>query len=414
MLDRTGDWKDGAAKKILFVSPSAPFPPTSGGAQRTALLLEALSEQAIVDLYLLGGSSLDRDTREVLVRDFRAVGFFTDASWSLRRAFRRLASSVSPGLGSILPDAAKVREVLKLLDRGSYSTLVLRYSATACQLRALRRYKPDISIIVDVDDLVAQLLVRPARDGRNGAFFRSLLPSWLGNWIKRRERAVLLDADGLWINGLRPSWLTDARLKVVELTNVPYNRTDRLASQARGSCGDTSPVFLGVAQFRYPPNCEGFGWFLSHVWPEIRRMMPQARLRLVGYPPQGRLLRHWLATPGGELTGVLPGVEGAYAEAAVAIAPILRGSGTKIKVLEALAMGLPCVCTVHASIGLGALTSLRVTDDPLQFAQYCLELAGDRDLRERIGNAGRSQVEANFSRADFFANVASLVEAPSA
>lgn len=390
--------------RILLVSPASPFPSNSGGAQRTALLYRALAEDASVDLYLFEGSQLDAEARQILTAEFRAVGFFKDVSSVLRPAWLKLVAAFSPHLRSVLPDEAKVREVAKLIERGSYRTIVLRYSATACQLARLRQRKPDVRILVDVDDSLALLMKRPSIN--RPADRQSRISSLCAEWIARRERDVLLAADGLWINGKRPVWLDrDGPPPVVELLNIPMNRAADPPPDAPKNCPVT---FLGVGQFRYRPNYEGFDWFLREIWPDIRQSLPSAKLRLVGLPPNPPHLDNWRSTPGVDVVGQVEDLKAEYAAATVAIAPILRGAGTKIKVVEALAMGVPCVASPVAATGLDALTSLLVADDPHTFAKHCLDLAANVPRREMLASAGIREVESNFSWANFLAGVRSL------
>ena len=106
------------ARRILLVTPSSPFPPDSGGAQRTALLYEALAADADVDLYLLGCAPITAHACHVLTNEFRMVGCFKDASSLLRRACLKLAAAVSPHLRSALADERKVEAIAAVARRG--------------------------------------------------------------------------------------------------------------------------------------------------------------------------------------------------------------------------------------------------------------------------------------------------------
>jgi hypothetical protein len=220
------------------------------------------------------------------------------------------------------------------------------------------------------------------------------------------ERRVLLEAHGLWITGWRPRWLPSHKEYIVELPNISWHEPPQERPvPANGAAVD----LLGVAQFSYAPNQEGFDWFIREVWPLVRASRPLARLKLVGNHPRASDLNRWRAVPGVELTGKVPEVTGEYGSALVAIAPIFRGGGTKIKVLEALAMGLPCVCSTHAASALSGLDSLLVSDDPHTFAHYCLKLMEDAGWRAELAERGGRQVRQNYTRSMFGHRVSALV-----
>ncbi|MDT9598261.1 glycosyltransferase [Sphingosinicella rhizophila] len=388
-------------RRVLLVSPVSPWPPDSGGAQRTALLHQALARDSSVDLYLL--EPMAPEVIEALGPGL--IGTF-GRNGVLRRAFLRLAGTVSPFLREALPDRRLAAEIAAKIKAGGHQAVVLRYGSTACRLRDLRRLCPNVEILVDVDDFLTQL-VEPAESkvGPN-PLARLLRQLFAAPVIERRERQALLAADGLWINGWTPAWLNESPgVRAVPLPNIPFHTLE----EANIPLSPAATEFLGVAQFRYSPNAEGFDWFLREVWPLILAAAPDSRLRLVGRLPHQPFLERWRNIRGVELAGPVDELSAAYARAGIAIAPIRRGGGTKIKVIEALAMGLPCVCSPHAARGLDRLTGLVVADSPDGFARSCLKLARNEALRRELGESGRRDVERQHSRAVFLAGVRRLL-----
>jgi glycosyltransferase involved in cell wall biosynthesis len=138
-----------------------------------------------------------------------------------------------------------------------------------------------------------------------------------------------------------------------------------------------APVALFVGS-GHGPNLTGLRWFLAHVWPDIRRELPAARLLVAG-----SICASVTETlPAGvEKLGRLPDLSTAYAQASVVIAPILQGSGIKIKILEALSFGRACVTTSVGAEGLETLRpALRVADTPETFTRDTLALLRDPAL----------------------------------
>jgi hypothetical protein len=157
------------------------------------------------------------------------------------------------------------------------------------------------------------------------------------------------------------------------------------------------PLAMMVGSFDYEPNRRGLRWLVREVMPAVWRARAEVRLLVVGRWPG----RPW--EPGDarvDVRGFVPDVASAYAWARCCVAPLLVGGGTPLKVVEALAHGLPVVATGTAVRGLTALEpgrDLQVADGPRQFANALLEvLDPDYDHAER-GRRARAAVEASYS-----------------
>ena len=157
------------------------------------------------------------------------------------------------------------------------------------------------------------------------------------------------------------------------------------------------PVVLLVGSFDYGPNRRGLQWLVEQVMPAVWRGRPDARLRGAG---------RWLGRPWDpgdsrvEVLGFVPDLAAAYAGARCCVAPLVVGGGTPLKVVEALAYGLPLVATKTAVRALSALQPGRdviVADDPAGFAAALLELLDPSyDHGERAEHA-RAAIEASYS-----------------
>jgi sugar transferase (PEP-CTERM/EpsH1 system associated) len=157
--------------------------------------------------------------------------------------------------------------------------------------------------------------------------------------------------------------------------------------------GHCSLVFTGKMDFR--PNVDAVLWFCHEVLPLVRRQMPEVRFYIVGQSPHRRVLR--LADdPAVTVTGYVDDVRPYIAGACVYVVPLRMGGGTRLKVLEAMAMGKPIVSTSLGCEGFEGLESdqeLYLADAPEEFAQRVIELLGDTSQRERLGQAARRFVE---------------------
>ena len=153
-------------------------------------------------------------------------------------------------------------------------------------------------------------------------------------------------------------------------------------------------VFTGL--MRYRPNVDAVTYFVREVLPRIHDTRPDVTLTIVGWGVTDEIRS--LLGPRVIATDRVPDVRPYLAGAAVVVAPIRSGSGTRLKVLEALAMARPLVATTQACEGLGLADGrdLLVADDPRRFADSVLRVLGDPAYGERLGNAGRSTVASRY------------------
>jgi O-antigen biosynthesis protein len=152
-------------------------------------------------------------------------------------------------------------------------------------------------------------------------------------------------------------------------------------------------LFLG--SFRHAPNLEALGWFLSRVMPLLLKQYPQARLMVAGSElPQGFVVPAEVSH-GVTVLGFVDDVRVPLSEFAVFIAPILSGSGIRVKLLEAFAAGIPVVATSLGAEGLAASDGdvCRIADDPAAFAAAIHQLLEHPEQGEQLAARARQVVE---------------------
>ena len=155
-------------------------------------------------------------------------------------------------------------------------------------------------------------------------------------------------------------------------------------------------VFSGSMDWH--PNEDAIFYFNDAILPRIRARVPDVSLTVVGRNPSERL-RDLAARTGITVTGTVDDVRPHIDEAEVYVVPLRAGSGTRLKIFEALAMAKSVVSTTVGAEGL-ALTHGRdvlLADAPDEFADAVVSLLGNPERRESIGRAGRELVETHFS-----------------
>jgi len=148
-------------------------------------------------------------------------------------------------------------------------------------------------------------------------------------------------------------------------------------------------VFLGPTYMF--PNQDGIEHFLQHSWEQVLAQVPYASLRLIGKNPPAhreRYQRYRNVSCLGYVTDIRPHMS----EAACSIVPLRVGGGTRLKVLDAWAMGKAVVSTAVGCEGLSTVDgeNILVRDDPKDFAEAVLEVLTNADLRQRLESNART------------------------
>jgi glycosyltransferase involved in cell wall biosynthesis len=143
----------------------------------------------------------------------------------------------------------------------------------------------------------------------------------------------------------------------------------------------------------YSPNVDGLGWYFAEVDPLVRVSMPSRRVLIVGRNPAPSVRAHG-ALAGVTVTGEVPDVRPHYQTAHFQIVPLRIGGGTRLKIVESLAIGCPVVSTTLGAQGLDLVHDehILLADSPAEFAAAIQRLAGDAALRARLRVAGRARI----------------------
>jgi glycosyltransferase involved in cell wall biosynthesis len=175
---------------------------------------------------------------------------------------------------------------------------------------------------------------------------------------------------------------------------------------------EMSHYLLFVGAMDYSPNQDAVRWFIDEVLPKILSQYPTAEFHVLGqFPPADITALHDDSTV--IIHGRVPSLDEFYSRATVVVAPIRQGSGTRLKVLEALNWGKALVATSTAVEGLALRPGVdfEQADTTGAMAEVCCRLLGSPDARSRLAKSGRDYVLREFQWSQI-GNVANTVVAP--
>lgn len=211
-------------------------------------------------------------------------------------------------------------------------------------------------------------------------------------WYERRccqaadQVTVVSEADRGALEHLVPGMQATVVCNGVDVASYDPQVVERI------DLGSAAIVFTGKMDFR--PNVDGALWFAHQVLPLVLAEIPDARFWVVGQRPHQRLevLRD---NPAVTVSGFVPQVQPYIAGATAYVAPLRMGGGTRLKILEAMALGKAVVSTTVGCEGFPLMRPgehLLVADDPAAFAQAVVALLSDPSLRQALGQAARDLV----------------------
>lgn len=174
---------------------------------------------------------------------------------------------------------------------------------------------------------------------------------------------------------------------------VVPNGVDLETFRPRSTPTDIDLLFVG--NMGYPPNADAAEVLVREVLPLVRERYPQARVLIAGATPTARVRR--LAGIGIEVTGWVDDIAACYARTRVFVNPMRFGTGLQNKLLQAMAMGVPCVSTPMGDRALRAAPDgLRIAADRETLAAACVELLADPVAALELGLAGQRFVASNY------------------
>jgi len=363
--------------RLLFLAPAPPAPGLGGGALRMYCMARFLGERFAVDLVAPTGEGVE-DSEKLLKGICGELKFVQPSPGILRRRLLRL--------GPYERDRALSETIHRCLATRAYA-------AVHVEKPAMLPYLPRNLSVPVVLDTFAYGLTGALRAVRHSAGLLMRVRNLLRLirhaafdafcWPQTHCILVVSEVDRQRCLRERPG------RKVLVIPNGVDCRAMRPGPFREGG----PHVLLFTGDMGFDPNVQAAETLARRVFPEVRPRHPDAELHLVGRNPHPRVLA--LCGPGVAVTGEVPDMAPYLQAATVYVAPLATGAGTRTKLLEAIAAGLPVVTTRVGIEGICAVNGQQVLlgDDPEDFTAAVLALLSNPTERRRLGAAARRLAE---------------------
>ena len=374
---------------VLFLSWWFPYPPDNGSRMRIYNLLRQLSRNHAITLLSFSDDPATDSVHLPTLRQFcadvkvvRRVPFLPGRWQALRGFFslwpRFFVESHSREMEELVTQRADVHDVIVASQVWTH-----RYALAVAN-------RPKV-----LEELEVAYFCECHR-WEQGLFWQlRCRPMW---WkFRRLVRRLARQFDAITVVSDQEARLLEEIAPVHNLLTVVPNGVD--LSLYNGNLGQPEPdtlIFPGALTFF--ANYDAMAYFLEEIYPLVKARRPQTVLRITG-KTDGVDLSALPASDGVIFTGYLDDVRPAVARSWVCVVPLKVGGGTRLKILEAMALGTPVVATSKGAEGLDVTPGkdILIADEPEAFAEAVLRLLDEPSLRARLAAGGRRLVEARYS-----------------
>ena len=384
---------------ILFVSTSIPFPARQGVELPLEHIIEKLAVSHTVDILAIVKDQQGRDDfsarRKNVPRAVRQINMVHAYSRSLPTAALRELIGLAP---TFLIDQYNSEELRRIFNHYHYDMVWVSPIGCIGLLQACNRLGLQVSDYLAVGHNDAKVTLywdgfKQVLKGRVRTDWRLILQGLRIPWIWLYERRYLRNAHFVHLQTPIECWRTrrvlGTKANDVRLFDAPNGKKVELeAANYRGSNTKRVLFMTHLAGGRRSESC----WFLQKVWTRVLREIPDARLWLVGTPPDKKTETDLLKFARVKICGYVDHLVALFDSVALSVIPTLHGTGWINRIADSLTAGVPVVgCSEPLKtipglkIGIHALKG----DTAVEFADNIVKLLSDAELRDTLSNNSR-------------------------
>jgi glycosyltransferase involved in cell wall biosynthesis len=372
--------------KILFLSRWYPHPADNGARLRILNLIKVLAQSHEVSLVSFTSDPVSNErmrTMRTMCVNVQTAPHVTFQPESMKA----LIGAVSPKPRSVVSmESAQMHALVRAEAQRMKPDLVI-----SSQIDMLA-YADDVGSRRMIDELEVGI-VRQAYEEASGAGKLRAWMTWqkLRSWLRMISRAF----HGCTMVSENELRLAKPMLGDMPLAIVPNGVDVAACSAVRAAPAPNTLIYNG--SLTYAPNLDAVQYFVRDIFPLVLCERPAARLFVTGRTdgvPADQLPRHDNLVYTGYVDDIRQSVAGSW----LAAVPLRRGGGTRLKILESMALRTPVVCTSKGAEGLGLVNGVDalIADDPQTFARHVITVLSDIKVRMALAERGAQTVAMRF------------------
>ncbi|BAJ64048.1 putative glycosyltransferase [Anaerolinea thermophila UNI-1] len=390
-------------KKILVISNNLPFPPKDGGRARIYHLYSRLAKKYQITWVspIWDGEEENipgtlRFCHQVIPLPKEEIFSFPSSGWKglMKRVlahlhFPRLFEFAfgyvnAPGVYWLPKTPQRLRKIQEILEQNHFDLIISEFEGNA----ELIPEQITIPRILSTHNVQSHLFWR-ARKTFPGTWLDRvfLFPEW--QKIIHYEKKNYRRYNGILAVSQNDQRTLEKRCPGIPVKLVPNGVDTEYFFPSSSSPVPHTMVYLG--NYAYPPNADAVRYFYTRIFPKIRARFPDAKLILIGASPPKELC----GEDGVEALGFVEDVRPNVHQAEVMIVPLRTGGGTRLKILDGMAMGKAIVSTTLGAEGLQVIDgeNILLADTPDTFAAQVIRIMENAELRQKLEKNGRTLVE---------------------
>lgn len=385
---------------LLFLTQLLPYPPYTGGKYKTFSILKLLAKSHQIHLVTFHTQKIDQLQIKKLesLLNIKVKSFYnpivTAPSKKIKLVALKSLFSRKPFRIYKYFDTQLANYLKKLTTKKSFDCIYFDHNTSIQYLPFINKKSKSITIY-DEHNLNSLAMLRMAKVPRKNfimCFF--LLLDSLKNFFYEKWLVKQIDFIFAISNHDRKLLIKrGANRKTTHTLPVPFTTKSKFKYQS------ISPTIIIVGLMSWAPNKIGIFWFIKHIYPIIKKSIPNLKLLLIGAKPDINILKLQKDTSI-QVTGEVSSLKPYYRQANLLVAPILQGSGIRIKILHALAAGIPIVSTqigaegIQPKINNGILTT---SNRPQIMAQKIIKVIKTKKISNQLSSQGVNFINQNYS-----------------
>jgi sugar transferase (PEP-CTERM/EpsH1 system associated) len=372
--------------KILILLPRIPYPLEKGDKLRAFNHIKYLSKNNKITLFALNDSKVNKEKAFQALQPYcRSINFFDISKFSI---FFNVLLTFFNGkplqTGYFFSRRAKKR-INKIISETKPDHIF-------CQLVRVAEYVKNQNIpkTLDYQDVFSKGVERRIHSS----------PFYLKPFLKLEYKRLLK-----YENKIFDYFDNKTIISEPDRELIPHPEKDKIVIVMNGVDTDFfKPIdrkkeydIVFTGNMGYPPNVNGVEFLVKQILPIVRRNKPEIKVLIAGANPDRKVIA--VKSKNVHVTGWVEDIRDCYAKARIFIAPMQIGTGLQNKILEAMAMKIPCISSHLANNALNAKSGkeIKIGDSPEEYAQHIIYLLDNKDKAEEIALNGYNFVLNNYN-----------------